>query len=123
MTVRELVDLVLYIAAVLTAIGAIIIFLQKFLITPMKNALKEEVTDLVKEIHDQVTPNGGGSLKDDVTLTRQETTETRRMLETHMMEEVPRAWRALDQLQERFDQLQARFDQHVLSDHHREQDV
>lgn len=107
---KEVTDLVIYIAAILTAIGAIIFFLQKFLITPMKKALKEEVTDLVKEIHDQVTPNGGGSLKDDVTLMRQEATDVRRMLEAHMMEEVPRAWRALDQ-------LQARFDQHMI-DHH-----
>lgn len=113
MTVKEVTDLVIYIAAILTAVGAIIIFLQKFLINPMKKALKEEVTDLVKEIHDQVTPNGGGSLKDDVTLMRQEATDVRRMLEAHMMEEVPRAWRALDQ-------LQAKFNQHMIDHHHGE---
>lgn len=113
MTVKEVTDLVIYIAAILTAVGAIILFLQKFLITPMKKALKEEVTDLVKEIHDQVTPNGGGSLKDDVTLIRQESLDLSRKLETHMLEEVPRAWKALDM-------LQARFDQHMINHHHGE---
>lgn len=113
MTVREIGDIIIYIAAFVTAIGAIILFLQRFLITPMKKALKEEITDLVKEIHDQVTPNGGGSLKDDVTLMRQESIDVRRMLEAHMMEEVPRAWRALDQLQKKFDQ-------HMIDHHHGE---
>lgn len=112
---KEVTDLVIYIAAILTAIGAIIFFLQKFLITPMKRALKEEVTDLVKEIHDQVTPNGGGSLKDDVTLMRQESSDLRRILEVHMMEEAPRVRAQLDQ-------LQRMFDLHMIEHHKHQED-
>lgn len=90
MTVKEVGDIIIYIAAFVTAIGAIILFVHKFLIIPMKKVLKEEVTDLVKEIHDQVTPNGGGSLKDDVTLIRQDLEEVRGKLE-----EIPQIWRTV----------------------------
>lgn len=115
MTVREIGDIIIYIAAFVTAIGAIILFLQRFLITPMKKALKEEITDLVKEIHDQVTPNGGGSLKDDVTLMRQESSDLRRILEVHMMEEAPRVRAQLDQ-------LQRMFDLHMIEHHKHQED-
>lgn len=113
MTVKEVTDLVIYIAAILTAVGAIIFFIQKFLITPMKKILKEEITDMVREIHDQVTPNGGGSLKDDVTLMRQETTDLRQKLDVHMMDEAPR-------IRAQLDQLQGMFDLHMMEHHHRD---
>lgn len=93
MTVKEVGDIVIYVAAILTATGAIILFIQKFLITPMKKVLKEEITDMVKEIHDQVTPNGGGSLKDDVTLMRQDLEDVKSKLE-----EIPRVWDTVESI-------------------------
>lgn len=93
MTVKEVGDIVIYVAAILTATGAIILFIQKFLIAPMKKVLKEEITDMVKEIHDQVTLNGGGSLKDDVTLMRQDLEDVKSKLE-----EIPRVWDTVESI-------------------------
>lgn len=94
MTVKEVGDIVIYVAAILTATGAIILFIQRFLIAPMKKVLKEEITDMVKEIHDQVTPNGGGSLKDDVTLMRQDLEDVKGKLE-----EIPRVWDTVENIE------------------------
>lgn len=107
MTVRELTDLLIYAGTVAGALAAIGIFLRFAVVRPLKSWIHEQIapqTQKIEKIHDEVTPNSGHSIKDNVTSMSTEISALRAALDAHMVEEVPRAWRTLDSIRARLDE-------------------
>lgn len=106
--IKTLGDFVLYLGALATALIALGALLRYVVLRPLKNWIKEQVGDPVAEIHHEVTPNSGSSMKDDMTGVREAVDALNKHLTTHIEATAPRDWR--------IKALEARLDAH-LYDH------
>lgn len=109
---KTLGDLVLYLGGIATALAAIAFLFRRAVLTPLKTWIKEQVGDPVRDIHHEVTPNSGSSMKDDLTGVRETVDNLAKHLTAHIEATAPRDWR-ITALEMRMDQTQARINEHI----------
>lgn len=107
-------DVVLYLGGLATALAAITYLVRRAVLTPLKAWIKEQVGRPLQEVHHEVTPNSGSSMKDDVTGVRETVDNLAKHLTSHIEATAPRDWR-ITALEMRMDQVQA-----LVNDHLRE---
>lgn len=108
-TVKEITDFLIYLGSIAIALAAIGVVIRFMVVRPLQNWIREQVGRPLAKIHDEVTPNGGQSIKDDTQATRSDLDQLKKALDAHLMEDVPRR-------QEQVDRLTTRLDAHI--DHH-----
>lgn len=86
-TLRDALDFLIYLGAVTGALAAIWIFLRVAIVRPIKQWIKNQVVTPVNRIHAEVTPNGGHSIKDDVTGIKSDIETVRTTLHKHMTDD------------------------------------
>lgn len=63
-TLKDVGDFLIYIGAVAAALAAIGVFLRFVILRPLVNYLKEHLQVPLNKVHDEVNPNSGKSMKD-----------------------------------------------------------
>lgn len=98
LTLKEVTDFLIYAGAVAGALAAIGLFLRLAIVRPMRKWITQQLVPPIAKIHDEVTPNSGHSMKDDVTGTRAEVDDLKTLVNKHLAEEVPADRREVDRL-------------------------
>ncbi|MCI0687226.1 MAG: hypothetical protein L0Y54_08325 [Sporichthyaceae bacterium] len=88
MTIRNLGDLIIYAGAVAAALAAIGAVLRLVVVRPLKawlaEHIQEQITKPLGEVHTEVHPNHGASLRDAVTRTERKVTALRKQFDAHL---------------------------------------
>lgn len=105
-------DAVLYLGGLATALAAIVYLVRRAVLHPLKSWIKEQVSGPLRDVHHEVTPNSGTTMKDDVTGVRTTVDNLAKHLIAHIEATAPRDWR-ITALEMRMDETQARIADHV----------
>jgi hypothetical protein len=104
-TIADLKDWVLTLGAVAAALAAIGIVLRVAVVRPLQNWLRDQVAGPVADIHHEVKPDHGGSMREDVTDLRDGVAVLQTTMDAHLKETNARGYEIAE--------IRARLEDHI----------